>query len=208
MIIFIGGPPRVGKSELAKALSKKTTFPWISTDNLRETIAEIELIPRDHPLKVNWINWHESNYIKRMFSSSVANTIKLQIEESREVAKLVRSFVDSIVYNERDFIIEGVALMPDFYSKEFLKTHDVTFVCIGNTDFKSFLEFSWHHRTEGDWLKNADKKTYKKVIDYCSQFSKYYKQTALKHNIPFYEIKSATFTHDISKIVRNLTSSV
>lgn len=38
MIYLIGGPPKCGKTTLAKALSKSLGIPWVSTDTLENVI--------------------------------------------------------------------------------------------------------------------------------------------------------------------------
>ena len=120
MIYFIGGAPRVGKTQLAKKLSEKTGFSWLSTDNLRESLLYLDVISRDHPILKVWINWKDKGYIKKLFNPPIREIIRSQNEESKEVAKVIEGFIESITYNNRDFILEGVALFPDFYSQEFL----------------------------------------------------------------------------------------
>ncbi len=39
-IILIGGAPTVGKTFIAKELSKKLFLPWISTDTIRSLMQE------------------------------------------------------------------------------------------------------------------------------------------------------------------------
>ncbi len=37
-IYFIGGPPKCGKTTIAKRLSKETGIPWISADTLQNIV--------------------------------------------------------------------------------------------------------------------------------------------------------------------------
>ncbi len=41
MIYLIGGPPRCGKTTLAKEMSKKLEIPWISSDALEVVVKGI-----------------------------------------------------------------------------------------------------------------------------------------------------------------------
>lgn len=186
MIYFIGGAPRVGKTQLAKKLSEKTGLSWLSTDNLRESLPHLEVISKDHPILRYWINWEDQNFAKKTFRPPIEEIIRRQNEESKEVAKMVKGFVESITYNSHDFILEGVALLPEFYSKQFLDKYKIKFICIGNTDYKSFLEYSWRHRIEGDWLEGVDQKTFAKAVRFFVEFSKLFKSQANSRRIPYY----------------------
>lgn len=204
MIYFIGGAPRTGKSQLAKKLSKRTGISWLSTDNLRESVEGLEIIPRDNPLLKYWVNWKKDNYVKDTFSKSIEKLIENQDTESKEVSKLVKSFVESVDYNERDFIIEGVALLPRFYESEFLDKFKIKFVCIGNTDYEAFVKKSWEIRSEGDWLKDAERDVFNNTIRFCSRYSEVFKKEAEERGIPYYEIRSDSFELDIDKISMEL----
>ncbi|OGF22453.1 hypothetical protein A2Y83_04145 [Candidatus Falkowbacteria bacterium RBG_13_39_14] len=48
MIYLIGGPPRCGKTTLAKEMSKKLRIPWVSTDAL-------EVVTRAYVDKEKWV---------------------------------------------------------------------------------------------------------------------------------------------------------
>ena len=208
MIYFIGGAPRTGKSQLAKRLSKITGLSWLSTDNLRESVEGLEIIPRDNPLLRYWINWKKDNYLQETFSKPVEEMIEKQNIESKEVSKLVRSFVESINYNNRDFILEGVALLPRFYDQEFLNKFKVKFVCVGNTDYESFVKKSWEIRSEGDWLKDAERDVFNNTIKYCSKYGEIFKKEASDRSISYFEICSDSFELDIEKISKELVSQI
>ena len=207
MIYFIGGAPRVGKTQLAKKLSQKTGLSWISTDNLRESLPHLETIPKNHSILRYWIGWEDLEFTKSVFKPSIKEIIRRQNEESKEVAKLVKGFVESLTYNSRDFVIEGVALLPEFYDQAFLKKHKVKFVCVGNTDYDPFLEYSWKHGAEGDWLEDVDKKTFTKATRFFVQFSKLFKDQAKSHKFPYYEIRSPSFLQDIEEISKKITQN-
>ncbi len=204
MIYLIGGAPRIGKTQLAKKLSGKTGYSWITTDNLRQGLTYLEEINKNHPIKRYWINWDDENYPQNLFDYPIQETIKRQNNESVEVAKLVRGVVESLNYLNRDFIIEGVALLPTFFEKQFLKRNKIKFVCVGNTHFQSLFEYSWKHRTDGDWLADVDKKTFRKAIRFSSQFSKEFKKQAKNNNLPYFEIHASTFLKDIEEIANKL----
>ncbi|MBU1118203.1 hypothetical protein KKD37_04555 [Patescibacteria group bacterium] len=204
MIYFLGGAPRTGKSQLAKKISKATGFSWLSTDNLRESVVNLESIPKSDQLFAHWISWKDEDYIEKTFSPSIQEIINNQKSESKEVVKIVKGFVESISYNNRDFILEGVALLPSFFDTSFIDKYQIKFICVGNTNFESFFEYSWNHRSEGDWLENSNRDIFKKVISYSSKFSELFRNEAKSYNYPYYEINSQTFKSDLDQIVKKL----
>ena len=202
MIYFIGGAPRAGKSQLAKRLSKVTGFSWLSTDNLRESAEFLEAIPRSNPLLSNWINWRDSEYISKNFSIPAEKIIENQNKESLEVVKLVKGLVQSLDYNNRDFILEGVALLPEFFDDDFINKYGIIFVCVGNTDYESFRKYSWENRADGDWLKDVGASLFDNVISYSVKFSEVFRAESEKRGLKYYEVKSETFSNDLDLIIK------
>ncbi len=206
MIYFIGGAPRTGKSQLAKRLSVATGFSWLSTDNLRESSEFLEVIPRSNPLLSNWINWRESNYISKTFSIPVEKIIENQNLESLEVSKLVKGFVQSLDYNNRDFILEGVALLPEFFDNDFINKYRIKFVCVGNTDFATFRKYSWENRVDGDWLEKVDERLFDNVILFSVKFSEIFRDESEHRGFKYYEVRSETFSNDLDSIIKLIAS--
>jgi len=203
MIIFIGGPPRVGKTVLAKKLAKKLRYSWLSTDDLRGAVKNSNILQKNNPLFIQ-IKEKETSPEEFYQKYSPKEIIKIQNNESRQVAKMVKGFIEEISYRNRNFIIEGVALLPSLYQKSFLKHYKIKFYCTGNTNYESFIKYSWTHRVEGDWLKDVNKKTFEKVIKYCSEFSQLFKKQAKSHNFQYFEINSENFSKDIEKTAAKL----
>lgn len=207
MIIFIGGPPRVGKSFLVRHLFNKLHISHTSTDTLRHAVKKLKQIPQKDPLFILDNLKAEKNRKEFSAKHSIEEVIDIQNTESKEVVKVVKGFVEWVDYHKQDFIIEGVALLPEFFDKEFLIKHNIKFFTIGNTDFSTFLEYSWEHRIHGDWLEEVDEETFEKVIRFCAEFSKVFKKQSEERNIPYFEIDSTKFKNEIEKISQLIISS-
>ena len=63
MIYLIGGPPRCGKTTLAKAMSKRLGIPWISTDML-ETVSGEYMMPK------HWKKSHPYSLLRRKLKTN------------------------------------------------------------------------------------------------------------------------------------------
>lgn len=191
----------MGKSLLAGKLAKKLKTSLVPTDSLRQGVIEFNSVSKDSDLfsVIEKGEWEDpKNYYSKY---SAKEAISFQNQESSEVAKLVRGFVESIDYQGLDkYIFEGVALMPQFFSKEFLKKYGIKFFCVGNTNFEQFLKYSWKNRTAGDWLEKEDFETFKRVIAYCTEFSKWVRKDCKKNNIKYFEVDSANFKKSIAQI--------
>lgn len=208
MVIFLGGPPRVGKSILAKRLNKELNISYTSTDALRYGAKQLKQIPPTDPLFIldRLEEWEKRDEFYTKYSSE--KIISFQNKESEEVAKIVKGFIESTAYRKQDIILEGVALLPRFFETNFLKEFDISFFCVGNTNFEAFYTYSWEHRGTGDWLSETNQDVFEKIIKYCSDFSKTFKDDAEKYNIPYFEIQSEKFEEDIEKITEDITQKV
>lgn len=207
MIIFIGGPPRVGKTVLARKLAKELQYSWLSTDDLRGLVRKVGRFPKKHPIFTLIRTGEEYNQKKFYEKYSPEEIIKLQNTESKVVAKIIKTFIEEISYRKRNFVMEGVALFPPYYEKEFIRRHSIKFCCVGNTDYQAFINYSWKNRSVGDWLENSNRKTFERVIRFCTEFSKVFKKEAKRRGFPYFEIHSLNFNEEISKAVVKLSKS-
>jgi len=207
MIIFVGGPPRVGKTILARKLAKKLQCSWLSTDDLRGLVRKVGKFPKRHPIFTLIRIGEEYNQKEFYEKYTPVKIIELQNTESKVVAKIVKAFIEEISYRKRNFIIEGVALFPPYYKKEFIQRHSIKFCCVGNTDHQTFIDYSWKNRSVGDWLENTDRKTFERVIRFCSEFSRIFEKETKPRGFPYFEIRSPNFNKDINKTVAKLLKS-
>jgi len=208
MILFIGGPPRVGKGVLTRNISKKLRIPYISTDALRQAARELPAIPKTDNLFKSEPLGEGDNQEEFFKHTKVEDIIDFQNKESEEVARLVKGIVEYFNWSKEQYIIEGVALLPRFYTKEFIKGNNIVFITVGNTDFDTFFKFSWDHRVNGDWLGKTSKEAFEKVIKFSSEFSKNFQDEANKFGYPYYEVNSKDFNHHMINITEEVVKNI
>jgi 2-phosphoglycerate kinase len=122
-IILIGGAPCTGKSTLAANLAKRFGLPWISTDQIRSIMQTIATDRDNHPDLFNSSDISAEEYYN---ARTIDQIVEDENNQSREVQKGIISLMREN-YNWESFIIEGIAITPDFVdrlSKEFQDTCD------------------------------------------------------------------------------------
>ncbi len=95
MIYLIGGPPRCGKTTLAKEMSKKLKIPWISSDAL-------EVVSREYVSKDRWRklypysflrkergNRNNDKFYNKYSAREIINVLKKQAKASFRLLKIV-----------------------------------------------------------------------------------------------------------------------
>jgi 2-phosphoglycerate kinase len=108
-IILIGGAPVVGKTFLAKRLSEKFKLPWISTDTIRGMMQKI-VKKTDYPALFYPSSAEAKKYLEEHSAQEIMDD---QNRESAEVWKGVEALLKTD-YSWQSFIVEGVAILPEF----------------------------------------------------------------------------------------------
>ncbi|MFH1192158.1 MAG: AAA family ATPase [bacterium] len=119
MIYLIGGPPRCGKTTLAKEMSKKLKIPWISSDALevvsREYVSKekrIKLYPYSF-LRKKGVNRNNDEFYSKYSAREIINVLKKQAKTSfRAIDMMIANEID----NGNDYIIEGYHILPSLRS--------------------------------------------------------------------------------------------
>ena len=196
-IILIGGAPRTGKTFLAKELSKKMGIPWISTDTIRGFMREVA-DKKKYPSLFHFVGRKPEIYLP---SHTPEQIVKDQNKESIDVWKGVKGFIKSD-YNWRSCIIEGVAVLPSFLSKDFSKNKSVKTIFILNDNReelkKRIFKFGlWDDaHTYPDYLKP-------KELEWVIFFNDWLKGELKKYKYPTIDLSKKNKS-SISKIVSML----
>lgn len=121
-IILIGGAPTVGKSYFARKIAEELKPPWISTDGLREMMRKI-LRKEDFPALFHFDNdkLTAENYLTTHTPKEIVDK---ENAESTEVWKGVEAIIDTD-YVWKDFIIEGIAVIPKLVRKIDTEKHNI-----------------------------------------------------------------------------------
>lgn len=111
MIYLIGGPPKCGKTTLAKKLSRQAHIPWVSTDTL-QSVARAYLSKEDikKRLPFNQAQWKTND--EKYTHLSPQRIVQEYRIKGRGVYPAIDMFCISEIKDGNDYIVEGYHVTP------------------------------------------------------------------------------------------------
>jgi 2-phosphoglycerate kinase len=190
MIYLIGGPPKCGKTTLAKALSNKLQIPWVSSDTLHVIAAAYidkyaaekydSLFPHKKSKGQNNDETY-SNYTPEQITDNY-------ITQGKTSYPAIDMFSICEITDGHDYIIEGYHVTPecaaDLVQKYGAKNFQVIFLTKFDTD--KFLKDIHKSTTKNDWIlaKTHKSETFAKIAQMVSLYSQYFDSEAKKFDFP------------------------
>jgi len=196
-IILIGGAPTVGKTSIAKLLSKHLDIPWISTDMIRQIMRGTVKL-EDYLNLLKYKNYSAEEYLNKF---SVEEIIQNQNAESEEVWSGVKMLINNS-YPWKSFIIEGVAILPHLVKKDFDKFENIKTIFLIDEDADRIKDVVWKRglwgaaKTYSDDLKS-------KEVKWAKAFGIKLKKEAEKYGYPCIEVRKDD--SDLDLIIKALT---
>ena len=210
MIYLIGGPPRCGKSTVAKVLSEKTGIPWISTDAIEcmvKPYISAEVIPELFPK--SYIRELTASSNERMYTEYSAEEIALAYLKQGEVThNAIDQYLLYLLANEGEIIIEGYHLLPAFVSRLVSRHSQSNIGAIYMTKSKTddFIDTICADKSSTCWVKNksVSRDIYPKVATMLSLLSRKISAAALSDGLTVVEYRG-DFQDQVSRGVASLT---
>ena len=204
MIYFLGGPPRVGKSIIAKTITSKYSINVGSTDSLGAVLENV-LDPELEP-GLFIVNRFNEMCVEDRIDLMVKNTterINYQIEENRAVWKAVVPFVQRERDEGRDVVVEGLAILPELVNQ--LENVDFRVVFIGNqgNEHKGNIKRS-AQEIGHDWMQDASDKYVEAFAVFVMAMSRYIEREAHIYGFNYIEISSRPFDDAVCQVVDSL----
>ena len=204
MIYLLGGPPRVGKSIISKAITAKHGINVVSTDSLGAVLESV-LDPEVEPGLFVFNRFNEMTSVDRM-NLIVENTAELVgyvIEEGCAVWKAVNPFVLKESEEGRDVVLEGVAILPELVSQ--LENVDYRAVFVGNqgNEHKENIKKS-AKQNEHDWMRCSSDEYIDAFATFVVQMSGYLEKEAHKYGFEYIEMDKRPFNDAVSEVVDSL----
>jgi 2-phosphoglycerate kinase len=184
-IFLIGGPPKCGKTTLAKELSTKLNIPWISVDSLQNIVyeyADKNFRDSNFPHKNMKGDTNDETYTL----NSVENIINAYIAQGITSYNAISILVESQLVDKDDYIIEGYHITPEFVNQIISKfeNDNIVPIFLVKTDKDEFIKNIQKSTTTNDWIINKTKnpETFSKITDMVVNYSKYFELEAKKYN--------------------------
>jgi len=209
MIYLIGGPPKCGKTTLARELSRKIKVPWIAVDTLQSIVwayMDKEERLKKFPASKMTIKTKRNNDLKYKEYS-----IERIIDAYRRQAKAVYTAIDMMVLGEmtdgNDHIIEGYHIEPRLAAKLMHRygKDNIRAVFLVKNNQKEFLKGIKKSRTHNDWILGRTKKeeTLEKIAKMACDYSKIIKKEVVKHKMKVF-LMDKDFSSKIRKAIEYL----
>ena len=188
MIYLIGGPPKCGKTTLAKQLSKKLGIQWVSSDTLQ--VVAWKYVSK-YSSKSEMEKLYPHNVLKgktndETYSLTTPKQIaKNYIRQARTSYDAIDMFSICEITDGNDYIIEGYHVTPQLahhLMKKYGRKHFKTlFLVKENVD--AFVKDCAKSSTPNDWIicKTKNKETLYKIAEMVSYYGGYFSQEAKKY---------------------------
>jgi 2-phosphoglycerate kinase len=208
MIYLIGGPPKCGKTILAKLISKKFKIPWVSTDTLQ--VVARDYIWKYAPEKYNQLYPHSELKGKTNDETYTLNTpsqiARAYIVQAKATYAAIDMFSICEITDGNDFVIEGYHITPVLTSKLIKKygKKNIKGVFLVKTNEAELIKSFSKTKTPNDWIiyRTKDPKTtYPKIAKMICEFSRIIERSAKKYK--FKAINTHQNFHDKLKEAAN-----
>lgn len=191
MIYLIGGPPKCGKTTLAKKLSRETQIPWISTDTLQNIVwaysakeKRPELFPHSYLRGDSNDEFYSQN--------NTSDIVKDYVVQGETCYKAISMMAETYLTDEDDFIVEGYSVTPEIVDKVFNKLgkEHIRAVFLVRHNEEQFIKDVHRSNTPNDWIlrKTKEEATFAKIAQMVSAYSRYFEEEASKYNMKVFKM--------------------
>lgn len=183
MIYFIGGPPKCGKTTLAKKISKSFGIPWVSADTLQNVIKPymnerdiLKKFPSDHQ--------RGKDNDEKYFKYSTLEIIEAYRQQAKTVYQAINMFAACEIVDNNDFIIEGYHIEPGLVSELILKYPDkIISIFLVKHDKEKFICDIKKSTTSNDWIlaRTNKEETFQKIANMVCEYGDFFEKESNKY---------------------------
>lgn len=191
--ILIGGAPTTGKSYLARKLGDQLKMPWISTDTIRDLMRKT-VRKEDYVELFHFDDYGGQTAEKYLTSKTAIEIVDDQNKESEEVWKGSLALIETD-YVWKNFIIEGVAILPIFVNKILKKDVNILPIFLVDNNVERIRNTVF---TRGLWddAKSYPDSVKEKEVEWVLEFNKYISEECKKFGYIVIEIGDRDKTYE------------
>lgn len=184
MIYLIGGPPKCGKTTLAKTLLQKYRIPWISSDTLEHIGGSVN----DKDYQKSLLSKSTKSRDEFYATYSAKKIVAAYTGQAKATYAAIEMMVDCEINDGNyDYTIEGYHITPKLAAKLIKKfgKQKVKAVFIIQKDVEKILENIERSTTPNDWvLRDAkNKRTRRKIAEMIKEYGIQTEEKANKYKL-------------------------
>ncbi len=181
MIFLIWWPPKCGKTTLAKELSKKTWFSYISADTLHciaRAYVDKSKVKDLFPVSSMQCSSNNEKYDKY----SDKEILEAYVKQWQTTYNAIEMVTICELTEKNDFIIEGYHITPELVHRLIKKywEEEIRYIFLVKIDKEEFIKNIKKSATSNDWIieKTKNEETYGRIAKMICRYSKYFKHQA------------------------------
>lgn len=206
-VYLIGGPPKCGKTTLAKTLSKRLSIPWISADTL-QNIVYTYMDEKDHEKYFPHSYMKGENNDETYSQNTPDSIVKEYINQGKTSYKAISMMAETQLIDKDDYIVEGYQVTPEIVDEIIKKfgSENIRTIFLVKHDERKFVEDIHKSSTPNDWIirKTKEENTFLKIAKMISGYSKYFEDEAKKYEFTVLSMDQ-NFENQIEKAISLLT---
>jgi len=185
MIYLIGGPPKCGKTTLAKRLSKLKGIPWVSMDTL-QCVVKPYINRGDLAIKFPASFQRGKNNDEKYSQYSTDEIIEAYRQQGKTLYQAIDMFIICEITEGNDFIMEGYHIEPKLVSELNAKYPDkLKSIFLVKTDETKFVSDIKKSGNPNDWIiaRTNSKGTYNKIAKMICAYGKFFEKESKKYGL-------------------------
>ncbi|USN58292.1 MAG: hypothetical protein H6767_08530 [Candidatus Peribacteria bacterium] len=208
MIYLIGGPPKCGKTTLAKRLSKSKGIPWVSTDTL-QCVIKPYMDKKDFSKKFPTNYQREENNDEKYSQYSTDEIIEAYQQQAKTSYQAIDMFAICEITDCNDFIIEGYHIEPELVAELNEKyPNKLRSIFLIKSNEAKFVDDIKKSTTPNDWIiaRTNNEETYSKISKMICEYGKFFEKESKKYGFKVLNMDN-DFDNQINKAIDNLTTA-
>lgn len=196
MIYLLGGPPRCGKTMVAKQLAAKLDVPWITADML-ESVISVYVADKDYPqlFPKNVIREKTDQSNDTMYDRySTQEIVAAYIQQAQTSWRAIKVIVEHARKFGESVIIDGHQIHPKLINDLMRDdtADDIRAAVLIKSNQAAIIEGAKKNRAKNDWLlqKTKDETTFSKIAEMIKTYGEYLQQEAKNYNIKTFDMDS------------------
>jgi len=211
MIYLIGGPPKCGKTTLAKKLSKHLGIQWVASDTL-QVVAREYVSKYASQKEMDKLYPHNAQKGKTNDETYSLNTpkqiAKNYIQQAIASYDAVDMFSVCEITDGNDYIIEGYHVTPQLAARLIKKYGRKNFrvLFLVKSDIEKFVLDVKKSSTPNDWIlrKTQKKETFYKIAEMINYYGQFFDKEAMKYKFKVLNMDN-DFGGQLKKAIEHLT---